>query len=826
MEPRTAQHQTPNNLGLQPTRLIGREHELEEISRTLLRSDLRLLTLTGPGGTGKTRLAIACAERLLRHFPDGVYFVDLAPLRDPSFVLSEIARALQVPEPSSGGLSDALLRLLHDKFLLLVLDNFEHVRAAAPDVSTLLGGAAGLKALVTSRTPLHVRWEHEVPIPPLTLPELHSTPDAASLARSPAVALFVERARAVRPDFAVTSGNARALAEICIRLDGLPLALELAAARIKALAAGDLLALLERRLEPFGVGASDAVPRQRTLRATMMWSHDLLGPPERTLFRRLAIFAGGWSADAAQAVCAGGDVTATDVVDLLSRLVDQSLVQMEEVDGKSRFRLLETVRQFGHDLLESSGDIDWLRRQHATYFLGVAETLGPEPRVFGPEASSVRAELERERDNMRAALRWFIEQEEPEFALRMADALQSFWYVRGPYIETRRVLQQVLAMPGASPPTVLRASLLNGAAIAAFMNGDAASARDLNEQALAIARAKNDLFVAGRALQSLANAFDLQGHSLEARNLAEEALSLYRRVGSQFREAAVLTNLSRYSRKLGDIDAARTLAEQALTIARSLASGWLISSALLGLANALRDQGKLEPARTVLKEAVALSSRDRDRRELAFCLDVLGQVALVQGRPSEAHTQLLESLRLCWELGEQARVADVLETLSQLVAVGGQRHEALRLAGAATALREKLRVAAPSRTRTFQQPWMDQARKALGEESVAAFLSEGQAMTTDEAVRDALNIELGSSSATEMDSRSPLTRREAQVARLVARGMGNRAIADELVITEGTVEVHVKRILSKLGFRSRSQVAVWAAQHLSAPLEQVPAQPK
>jgi non-specific serine/threonine protein kinase len=821
VEPRT-QPLTSNNLSLQPTRLIGREQELEGITLTLLRSDVRMLTLTGAGGTGKTRLAMACAERLLPHFPDGVYFVDLAPLSDSGLVLSAIARTLQVPAPSSGSVSDALLRLLYDKFVLLVLDNFEHVRAAAPDVSTLLGGGAGLKLLVTSRTPLHVRWEHEVPIPPLALPDLHATLGVAGLERSPAVALFLERARASRPDFALTSDNARAVAEICIRLDGLPLALELAAVRIKALAAGNLLALLERRLDPLVVGASDAAPRQRTLRATMSWSHDLLGPPERSIFCRLAVFTGGWTAEAAQMVCAGGNVPGTAVVDLLSGLVDQSLVQMQEVDGKSRYRLLETVRQFGQELLETSGDLDWIRRKHAMYFLSVAETLGPEPRVFGPGASLVRVELERERENMRNALQCFIEQDEPEFALRMADALQSFWYVRGPYMETRRVLDEVLAMPGASPPSVVRASLLNGAAIAANMNGDAASARVLNEQALATARATNDGLVAAHATQSLANALELRGDLERARSLGEEALSLYRRAGNSFRESAVLNNLSRYNRKLGDVQAAFRLAEQALTIARSLDSGWLISSALLGLGNALRDQDKLDMARRALEEGRALSARDHDQRLVAFCLGVLGQIAMAQGRNGEAHEQFTESLRLCWEIGEQARVADLLETLGQLIATRGQEGEALRLAGAAMTLRDTLRVPAQPRIHTLRQAWIEQARQVLGSEVVDALLSEGKAMSIDSAVGYALSSAPPSSNATDTDSGSPLTRREEEVAQLIARGMGNRAIADDLVITEGTVEVHVKRILSKLGFRSRSQVAVWAAQHFSAQLERGP----
>jgi predicted ATPase len=349
-----ARSRTAHNLGPQPTPLIGREHDLEAVQQRLLDEDVRLLTLTGPGGSGKTRLAIACAERSSPIFPDGVYFVDLAPLRDPRAVVSAIARALQLSEPWPADVAGALVRLLEQRQVLLVLDNFEHVLPAATEVSRLLAGCSNLKVLVTSRAPTHLRWEHELPIPPLAVPDATDIGDLTRLSQTAAVALFVERAQATRPDFALTAHNARDVAQICMRTDGLPLALELAAARSKTLAPADLRRLLARGSDVLVTGAPDAAPRHRTLIATIGWSHDLLAPVERKLFRRLALFAGGWTIDAAEAVCPLGDFDAAIVVNTLDHLVDQSLVHMLEAGGRTRYRFLETVRQFAQTQLEIS----------------------------------------------------------------------------------------------------------------------------------------------------------------------------------------------------------------------------------------------------------------------------------------------------------------------------------------------------------------------------------------------------------------------------------------------------------------------------------------
>jgi tetratricopeptide (TPR) repeat protein len=588
------------------------------------------------------------------------------------------------------------------------------------------------------------------------------------------VALFVERAGAVRPDFVLTPDNASDVAQICIRTDGLPLAIELAAARSKTLAPADLRRLLARGTDLLVTGAPDAAPRHRTLIATIGWSHDLLAPIERKLFRRLALFAGGWTLDAGEAVCTLADLDATVVVDALDHLVDQSLVQMHEAGGRARYRFLETVRQFAEAQLEASGETAEVGHRLAVHYLASAEALGSEAEIFGPRATTARAELEVELDNLQALLHWSIQQGDAELAMRLADALQWLWFLRGPCTQTWRTLGEVLAMPGAQEPTELRASLLIGAGIAMHMNGDVGGAQSLNEQALTIARAKHNISLAARALQELAVNAIMQGDFVRARTLGKRSLVLFRRAGNETREAKVLTNLGRLALWLGALDTAREFAEQALAIARPLGSAWFVIDPLILLGECFSVQGKLAPARAALEEALTLSEHISDRKNRALCLHALGHLMLRQGQLSEAQALFTESLRLWWELGQQAYVAGSLDRHAAIAALRGQRERALRLTGAASGLRARLRLAVPPPVQRMRNEWLVEVRKVLSDDGVAALLSAGQMMTDNQAVAYALQAPESQASDEELASWSPLTSREQQVAKLVASGLGNR----------------------------------------------------
>jgi ATP/maltotriose-dependent transcriptional regulator MalT len=482
---------------------------------------------------------------------------------------------------------------------------------------------------------------------------------------------------------------------------------------------------------------------------------------------------------------------------------------MHETGGHARYRFLDTVRQFAREQLEASGESEEVARRHAAYFLGVAEAFGSEAQVFGPRATAVRAELDAADDDLQAALRWSIEHGDAELAMRLADALQSLWYLRGPYTETRRLLEEVLAMPGSQAATARRASLLHAAALAASMSGDRVPAQDLNDQSLTIARSVNSSFDIAAALQTGANIADLENDLERVQLLGEQALALFRQSGNRFREAVVLTNLGRLAWKQGDLPRARTLAEHALAVAREVGSVWAVNYALLVLGYALRDQNQLPLARTALEEGVALAGSIGDQRIKAFCLDALAHVALRQGRRDEALTRLGESLRSWWEIGELARVADSLDGHARLAALRGQREQALRLAGAASGLRARLRVAAPPQVRALSEEWFGEVHRSLGDERITPLLAIGQAMSADEAVVYALQTAQPTAAAVKLVSLSPLTAREQDVARLVAGGRSNRQIAVELVVSEATAAKHVENILEKLGLSSRTQIAAW-----------------
>ena len=636
----------PNNLPLQLTSFIGREEQLRETRQLLARS--RLLTLTGAGGTGKTRLAVKLAADMLSDFPDGAFFVDLAPINDVNLVPALIAQALGVQEEPGVSILDSLKRDLSQKELLLVLDNFEQVAAASPVVEELLTASPRTKVLVTSRFVLSIRGEHEYEVPPLALPDLERLQDLDSLQQSPAVRLFADRAAAVEPHFRLTQENAPAIAAITVRLDGLPLAIELAASRAKLLAPEQILS----RLQPSSSLLSSRSPtlpeRQRTLRAAIAGSYDLLTEPERRLFSQLSVFRGGWTLEAAESV-AKLDEVPLDALEGLTSLRDKSLVRVAlPGQGESRFSMLETIREFAHDRLAEAGELDAVRQRHGEYFLSRA--IGTESHLTATDQSKWLDYLDSELDNLRAALRWAIDNERLELAQETSGAIWRFWQQRGHLSEGRRWIDEVLAAPAKVPATAARAKALTGGGGIAWWQIDHSAARRYYAEALAIERVLGDPGRLGEALYNYAFVLGAAGELAAATSNLEESVELFRASEDQHGVARSLTMLV-----IGD----------------SQAGDW-------------------DSAIHKLEEGVAIWRRLGDRLQLAFTLIWLGFAYGRAGRWREAKAAALEALELFHDAGNATGIALAFRDLAFIANWEGKPGDALQLAGAAEALREQL----------------------------------------------------------------------------------------------------------------------------------------
>jgi predicted ATPase/class 3 adenylate cyclase len=666
----------PNNLPVQPTPLIGREKEVSSVCEFLRREDVRLLTLIGTGGVGKTRLALQAAAELSDLYADGVYFVPLAPVSDPALVVPALAQILGVREADDQPLLNCLQSWLQKKQLLLLLDNFEQVVPAALNVAELLASSPKLKVLVTSRVALHLRAEREFAVPPMAVPDLKHLPELMALSQYEAVALFIQQAQAVKPDFQVTNTNAPAVAAICARLDGLPLAIELAAARSKYFSPETLLARLERRLSVLTGGARDLPARQQTLRNTIAWSYNLLDSHEQRLFRRLAVFAGGCTWEVAEQVCIAAGELDGDVLETLASLADKSLLRQEEQpDGEVRFRMLQTLREFGLEVLASEGELEPTLAAHAAYYLAQAEQAEPELRSAQQAVWLDR--LEAEHDNLRAALHWLIEHKEAEMGLRLAGALWWFWCRRSYLSEGRTWLKNMLGLPGALELKQLRAKALTGASGLAWLQGDYLAACALSEESITLWRELGNKQDLALSLTILGLARRSQGDPRTAFSLAEESEVLFRQARDRWGLAFALFCQGNFAYGLRDYALARSLYERSFKLFQEVGDRWAQALPLSNLGAAAIAQGDYTEARPLLEEGVALFREQGDKRNLALWLDYLGQVIRRAGNERQAVALFEESFALYQELGHEQGMAQLYCTLGKMACDKGNYRQAV-----------------------------------------------------------------------------------------------------------------------------------------------------
>ena len=805
-----------------PTPLIGRDAEIADVCARMRRPDVRMLTLTGPAGVGKTRLALAVAERLVDEFVHGVRVVELAPLTDPALVLATIARAIEMPEGGSQPLAERLARVLADRHVLLVLDNLEHLLTAAPDLSALLATCPDLALLVTSRAPLGLRWEHEVPVPPLPLPDPSPTASPAALRANPAVALFMSRAEAVRPAFAPDAAELRAVAAICRRLDGLPLAIELAAVRSKVIPPQDLLGRLAQRLPLLVGGPRDAPARQRTLRDAVAWSYDLLSEPEQALFRRLAVFAGGCTIAAAESICNADRDLGRDLIDGIGSLVDKSLLRRDDgPDGESRFAMLETIREFGLERLDACGERATIHALHTAYFMNMAEAAQPHLRTAGRDPWLMR--LQAEHDNLRAALEWSRQRRDHATLLRFVAALEVFWRQSGSLDEGCAWADR--ALDGADDaPADLRARALTSGGGLAWYQGDRPAARRLFEQALPIWRRLEDPAGIATTLGWLGATLALLGEPDTARSFCEESVTLNRQVADAFSLGMSLNQLSLTAQMQGDYAAAQAASEEQLTLCREIGAPWLTAFPLRQLGRIARARGDVEQARKLTEKALDFWREAGDVWQAASALRDLGVLAFEAGDYPHAAATFRESLEQHRAVGFTPGITVAIASLGYVAAMCGQPERAARLLGWAEAHSQGGdRVFHISRT-AHGAGIEETVRAALGESSYAAAWAEGGAMPFEEVIAEALAVTVTpapprssspvpsppAGAARTVSTPGGLTAREVEVLRLIAAGKTTREIAETLVISPGTVERHVTHLYGKIGAQNRADATSYA----------------
>lgn len=752
-----------HRLPLQPHAMIGRQRELNLAEALILRSDVRLVSVIGPPGVGKTRFAVELASRVAPKFDQYVVFVDLASLREAGLVLDLIAQVLGVPEHPERSVLAQLQRHSRNQNLLLILDNFEQVLGAATDLSGLLEACPQVKVLVTSRQPLHIRWEHRYNLLPLALPDAPAPLDQDALARFPATALFMERANTAEAGFSIGEHNALTLVEICRRLDGLPLAIELAAAWTAVLGPEAILSRLSRH-KTFPLSSSrDAPERQQTLYEAIAWSYDLLSETERQVFRAFGVFAGETPLEAIEAVCEGLGV---DVLTPVAGLVDKNLL-VRVGEGETRFRMLETIRSFAEEHLEGMGEADGVRQRHAAYFCGLA---GRAERFIWSEHQAVWFErLERLHDNIRLALGWCLGGRNEEAGALLIASMHRFWFARGYFREGCKWGELAASKQQISEKG--RALVLRTLAFFLMFQGEAKQALRLAEQATALARSVGEPKLMAWVLWGLALATNEVGDNQRSERLSREVVDLARQAGDEALAIRALSSVGRSLRREGDHAGARVFLEEALTLARPLHDKWLTSTVTGNLG-----------------------------------------VALVSEDPAQALMLLRESLTLAYEIGHRWLMVHRLGDLAHLQASSNQAEVAAKLLGASESMRDAFGFV-PGSSSEMVRATAATARERMGSAAFETARILGQAMTPGEAV----NLVLGRSAPVPTAHVQPpggLTEREIQIALEIARGLTNRQIAQKLDISQRTVDAHIQNILNKLGMEKRTQIAVWATGHL------------
>jgi non-specific serine/threonine protein kinase len=760
-----------HNLPARLTSFVGRDHDLAEVRRQL--AEHRLVTLTGVGGVGKTRLALEVAALQLDRYLDGVRLVELAAVVNPRMVPHAVASVFDdIGEQSERSLEDLIVARLRSRELLLILDNCEHLLQACTElVTVLLRACPDVRIIATSREALAISGELIWPVAPLALPTGSLTANDAE--QYGALRLFVERSQVRKPDFAVTDASLPSLLEICRRLDGIPLAIELAAAWIPTLTVQELAARLDGQYRLLTGGSRTALPRHQTLRALVDWSYDRLSEEEQVVLRELSVFAGGWTLEAAESVCTGA--AQDSVLDVLRRLVAKSLVVATDQQGATRYGFLETIRQYAAQKLagEGAGDdaAEAVQRRHAAYFVSLAGSLNEQTGTMlrGGGQSDWLERLTAEHDNLRAALRWCVARDEAEAALRLCNELARFWWIRGDLHEGLGWLEQALALRGPAPDTV-RAAALNAAGALERLLGDYARAAEFQT----------------------------------------EALMLWQRVDHRPGIASTFQSLGSNAKDRGAFAEAETYCEQALALYRELGDDWGVANVLTNLGVAMRRQGQYDRAEALTQETLAIVRARGHSEGIAITIGEIAQIARARGDHERAATLCAECLPVFQAQGLKLHLAVGLSVTAWVADARGQRARAARLFGAADALRQSIGAPVPLAEQSESNRVVARTRTALGAARFDAAFAEGQALTQDDAVQVALTGRIAPRVA---ESGPALSRREREVVLLLARGLSNREIADAMVVSQLTAATHVRNILRKLGLDRRTQVATWAAEH-------------